>query len=59
MTSGIIVRRYDGQKVYFSLSMTTKTHLIKGKALLTIGYTIFGHTPIFIVKYHFTGSMKL
>ena len=41
--SGINVRRYDGQKVYFSLSMTTKTHLIKGKALLTIGYTIFGN----------------
>ena len=37
------------------------THVfIKGKVLLTIGYTNFSHvTIVFIAKYLFTGSVKI
>ena len=34
--------------------------IIKGEALLTIGYTNFSHvTIVFIAKYLFTGSVKI
>ena len=34
--------------------------IIKGEALLTIGYTNFSHvTIVFIAKYHFIGSVKI
>ena len=36
------------------------SYLIKGEALLTIGYTNFSHvTIVFIAKYLFTGSVKI
>ena len=46
----------------YYLIVLTDYHLtlIKGEALLTIGYTNFSHvTNVFIAKYLFTGSVKI
>ena len=50
----------DKNATYINWTCTCMTVLIKGEALLTIGYTNFSHvTTVLIAKYLFTGSVEI